>query len=79
MPSKQVEDVYNAMSPEERKNWGRGSVTSRTTNAETLTKAEKLARALDNVMSGGRAIDLRLVAQCRDELRRLDRATSKED
>lgn len=42
--------------------------------AATLCKAEKLARAMDGVMSGGRAFNRQLAAQIRDELRRADRA-----
>ena len=36
-----------------------------------LPKAESLARALNNVMSGGRGFTSALAAQSRDELRRL--------
>jgi hypothetical protein len=39
--------------------------------APDLPKAEKLARALHNVLSGGRSFDRNLAAQCRDELRTL--------
>lgn len=39
-----------------------------------LSKAEKLARAMDGVMSGGRAFNRQLAAQIRDELRRAGRA-----
>ena len=36
---------------------------------ETLTKAEKLARAMDNVRSGNRIFDRQLAAQVSNELR----------
>ena len=38
-----------------------------------ISKAEKLARAMENVMSGGRDFNMQLAAQIRNELRRLDR------
>lgn len=38
-----------------------------------ISKAEKLSRAMENVMSGGREFNRQLAAQVRDELRRLDR------
>lgn len=40
---------------------------------DKLTKAEKLARAMDRVVCGGRSFTRQLAAQIRDELRRLDR------
>lgn len=44
-------------------------MSARIDTAETLTKAEKLARAMDNVRSGGRAFDRQLAAQVSIELR----------
>lgn len=40
---------------------------------DTLTKAEKLSRAMDNVISGGRSFNKQLAAQIRTELRGLDK------
>lgn len=39
-----------------------------------LSKAERLARALDQVMSGSRTFNMQLAAQIKAELRRMDRA-----
>jgi len=44
-------------------------MTAADNTAEALPKAEKLARAMENVMSGGRAFNRQLAAQARDELR----------
>jgi hypothetical protein len=43
-----------------------------------LTKGERLARALDQVMSGNRPFNMQLAAQIKHELRRMDAMIGKE-
>lgn len=55
-------------------------MSARIDTAKTLTKAEKLARAMDNVRSGNRIFDRQLAAQVSNELRaqakEIDRLTA---
>lgn len=55
-------------------------MSARIDTAEKLTKAEKLARAMDNVRSGNRIFDRQLAAQVSNELRaqarEIDRLTA---
>lgn len=53
MPSKQVEDVYNAMTPDQRANWGRGggSPSDRRPRAEISMDATAIKKAIAHYLS----------------------------
>lgn len=56
MPSKQVEDVYNAMTPEERANWGRRRAESPEPVAAISRLNDDLFRAVSDARE--RAADM---------------------